>query len=232
MTVAELEALVWQQLDDDGTFYPETAVRDALNEGQRFFCLLTLCLETTATFTLPANTTFFHMRQTYPDWMLPRRVDNSDGKIVRPAKLSELDALDPGWQASTGAPKRYAALGFDFFALYQQPDEDDSLVITYAQAPAMMSLQTDTPQIPLSSHFALANYATSVLRQVEGGQEFQKVSGYFNDFLDEAQKVQKLVKAKNLDSRYERMPFEIDRMDRSKLLQFRLDLAPATRRSQ
>jgi hypothetical protein len=225
MTVSELETLVWQQLDDDGTFYPELAVRGALNEAQRFFCLLTLCLETTVTFPLPAATAFFHMRETYTDWLLPRRIESSAGKPLRPAKLSELDALDAQWQSSPGTPSRYAALGFDFLAIYQQPAAEDTLTITYSQAPVPLVNQTDLPQIPEASHFALANYATYAVRQVEGGQEFAKGLGCFSDFLDEAQRVQKLVKAKNLDARYERMPFELDRIDRSKLLKYRPELA-------
>ena len=69
-----------------------------------------------------------------------------------------------------------------------------------------------------TSRYALANYAVYALRQPEGAQEFSKFLPYLNDFLDEATAVQKLVKAKNLDAHYEKAPFELEGMDRSRLI--------------
>lgn len=217
MNLAQLETQVWTLLDDpQGVYYP--GVRGALNEAQRFFCLLTLCLEKTVSFPLTAGTTFYHARATYFDWLVPRRILNSLGQRMRPSKLGELDALSATWEATPGAPLRYSHTGLDFLAITPQPPVADTLAVTYAAAPPLLKNLTDTPVIPETSHFALANYAAYALRLPEGGQEFSKFLGYFNDFLDEAQRMQQLVRAKNLDTRYERMPFELERMDRSRLL--------------
>jgi len=218
MTTSSLQAAVWNLLDDDGTYYPAANVLGALNEAQRFFCLLTLCLEMTSSFPLTAGTAFYHMLPVFPDWLLPRRVLNSAGQRLRPGRLNVLDALYPNWTNSPGTPKRYAHLGFDLLAICQQPTENDVMLVTYAQAPAPLENPTDVPEIRENSHFALPNYAAYALRQPEGGQEFRKFLGYFNDFLDEAQAVQMLVKAKNVDAGYERPPFELERMDRSRLV--------------
>ena len=218
MNVAALEAQVWNLLDDDGTYYIEPSVRAALNEAQRFFCLITLSLEATASFPLNAGQPFYHALSVFPDWLAPRRILNSAGVRLRPGKLSDLDAVNTNWQATPGAPQRYSHSGLDFLAVYPQPAAADSLLVVYAQSPATLVTQADVPAILESSHFALANYAAYAVRQVEGGGEFAKFSGYFNDFLDEAQRVQKLVKAKNLDARYEKPPFELERMDRSRLI--------------
>ncbi len=220
MLVSTLEQLVWTKLDDDGTAYPAANVLSALNEAQRFFALLTLCLETTATFPLAAQTAFYLIDATVSNWLRPRRVLNSRGDRLRPASFSVLDALDTNWQFAPGLPARYAQRGFNLLAIYPQPPVADALTVTFAQSPAPLVNPTDATAIPEASAFALANYAAYALRQPEGGQEFQKFVGYFNDFLDEAQRVQALVKERNLDFGYERMPFELANFDRSSLLRW------------
>ena len=218
MNVAGLESTAWNLLDDNGTSYPEPVLLRALNEAQRLFCLMTLCLETTTTFTLTPNTAFYHMRAALTDWIKPRRIWNSNGQQVRAGTLSDLDAASPTWQTSSGPPVRYAHLGLDLLALYQQPAFADTLTITYAHAPALMVSPTDVPQIQENSHFALPNYAAYAVRQAEGAQEFSKFLGYFGDFLDEAQRVAALVRAKNKDLGYEMAPFELEHADRSRLV--------------
>ncbi len=202
-------------------------VTAALNEAQRFFVLLTLALETTATFTLPAygvdvTTPFYHMRSSYPDWLLPLRVTLLTGTRVRPTRIQDLDLFDSGWQTTTAtAPLRYAALGFDFMVVYPQVEEELAINITYAQAPVPLVSDTDVPQIPEEHHPDLVDYAVYRLRMKEGGQEFQKVLTYFNRFLDGAQAYGNYVRARNIGSGYDKEPFEMELFDRSKLIMLR-----------
>lgn len=217
MVAGDLEALAWDILDDDGTTYPSANVYAALNEAQRLFCLLTLCLETTASFSLTAGTVWYHVLTQLPDFLLPRRIVGSGGRC-RPATIAVLDSLDTRWRKSPGAPSRYCFNGLDLLGLYKQPASADTLTITYAQSPAALVNPGDVPEIRETSHFALANYAAYAVRQPEGGQEFSKFLPYLNEFLDEATAVQKLVETKNLDARYEKSPFELAGMDRSRLL--------------
>lgn len=216
MNVGQLQTLTLTKLSDNGTYYASTL--GTLNEAQRLFVLLTLCLETTANFPLAATQPFYHVLPTFTDFLLPRRVLNSAGQRLRPAKLSELDALDSGWQSTPGIPTRYAMVGLDLLAVYPQPVATDALTVTYARAPVLMTVSGNTPEIPARSHYSLSNYAAYASRLLEGGQEFAKFGGYFNDFLDEAQELQELMKARNLDLRYEKNPFELAGVDRSTLV--------------
>jgi hypothetical protein len=193
----------------------------AINEAQRFFVLLTLCLETTATFTLPGTgAAFFHMRSTYADWLLPLRVTLLNGTRVRPARIDDLDLLNSSWQnwPVQGPPARYVSLGFDFFVVYPQSVVSVPLGLTYARAPLRLNGPADTPEIPEEHHPDLADYATYRLRAKEGGQEFKKGLFYFNRFLDGAQKFGEYVRARNVGSGYDQMPFELALFDRSKLM--------------
>lgn len=205
-------------------YYPFPEVLSALNRGQRLLVLLTLCLEKTVTFAA-TGATFYSMRTYFQDWMLPLRVSTVAGARVRPARLAELDALDSGWQANAGVTTRYGALGFDFFVCY--PQSAMSLVVTYAQAPPAMVQTTDVPAIDEDYHPSLVDFAIPWLRMKEGGQEFQKSLVYLKRFFSEADRLAEYVRQRNVAARYDNLPFELRRLDRSKFMGIRPDLPSA-----
>lgn len=215
------------------TFYPQAEINSAINEAQRFFVLLTLALETTAAWAVPAFATngsvpFFHMLQYFTDWIVPLRITLASGAKVRPARQDEIAALDGQWWNSPGAPVRYAAQGADFLGLYQQPASiGTTLQVTYARAPVLLVNTTDVPEIPVPYHPLLIDYGVYRCRQVEGGQEFAKSLVYLDQFFEGAIQYAKFVRARNIGARYDKVPFELEKFDRSKLLKLRPDLPPA-----
>jgi hypothetical protein len=229
MTAQDLADRVQQRLDEDPAvvtpvYYPYTEVLSALNRAQRMFVLLTLCLETTVTFEANGST-FYNMRTYYPDWMLPLRISTAGGLRVRPRRLAELDALDSGWQSNGGPTSAYAALGFDFLAVYQQSTMP--LIVTYAQAPPALVQPSDVPAIDEEYHPALPDFAIPWLRLKEGAQEFQKAAVYLKRFFAEADKEAAYVRQRNMAARYDNLPFELRRLDRSRFLGIRPDLPSA-----
>ena len=229
MTAGDMVARCQQRLNEDPAvttpvYYPASEVLSALNRAQRMFVLLTLCLETTVTF-VATGATFYFMRTIFPDWMVPLRISTAAGARVRPTRLAELDALDSGWQANAGIAWRYAALGFDFLALYQQ--QSAPLTVTYARAPLGMVQLTDSPEINADYHPALIDFAIPWLRLKEGGQEFEKSLPYLKRFFAEAAREADYVRTRNLAARYDNLPFELRRLDRSKFLGIRPDLPSA-----
>lgn len=226
MTAGDLRARVERRLDEDtsggGRFYTAGEILGALNEGQRLFCLLTLCLERTGTLALSAGAAWYSMLAAFPAWLAPLRVRvaGSGGQKVRPATLQDLDALNPAWQAAEGTPSRYSQIGFDLLALSPHPaDVGVSLDVTYAACPTEMLSDGYTPEIPEEDHPALIDYSISRLRTKEGGQEFAKSLLYFDRFIEVAKKRGDYVRARAKAQRYDVLPFELDRFDRSQLLQ-------------
>jgi hypothetical protein len=202
------------------TFYPTLEIVAALNEASRLFCLLTLGLEVQAPWAVPANTTFFHMLSTFPDWIVPLRITTPAGAKVRPARLDELAALDSQWPASPGAPYRYASLGADLLALYGQPAAiGTTLNVVYARCPLTLAADTDIPETPAEYHPAYVGYAIYRCRQVEGGSEFQKALPLLDEFLTAAAQYAGYVRARNAGSGYDKSPFELAGFDRSRLIQ-------------
>jgi hypothetical protein len=223
MQLSDMSARVSQRLAEGSAaaFYPKAEIVAALNEALRLFSLLTLGLETTKAWNVPAATTFFHMLTYYPDWIVPLRLTDSAGAKVRPSRFGDLTSLDSGWISSPtpAGPYRYVAEGADFVAIYPQPMAIGQVInVTYARAPLALVSDTDVPEIPQEYHPRLVEYGVYRVRQVEGGQEFAKTLPMLGAFLDGAQNYADYVRARNKGSRYDAVPFELSSFDRSALM--------------
>lgn len=222
--LVEMQTRLSQRLNEGVSgpvFYPTSELTAALNEAQRFFCLLTLCLEQTSDWsvTYSANNPSHNMLTIFSDWITPLRIQTAGGAKVRPAEIEDLNALDSQWWTSTATPSRYAMRGMDFLLLYGHfAGAGNHLTATYARAPVALAGSTDVPEIRAPYHPALVSYGIYRLRQVEGGQEFAKVMSHLNDFLDAAHVEAEYVRARNVGSGYDRTPFELANFDRSLLL--------------
>lgn len=216
-----------RRLDDDQT-NPSTVspsidplspvppeVLAAINEGQEFAALLTLCLETTVTLTLTGGATFGSIRALFPDYLICLRLIGPSGRI-RPATLSDLDAANDQWQSTVGTPTRYLTKGFSFMAVSPQPAGDISASMTYARSPAQLTAD-DFPEMPEAYHASLIDYGCYRIRLKEGGQGLVRGVGYLNRFLDEMVTLGEFVRAKGRAARYDALPFELRTFDRSTL---------------
>lgn len=234
MQLQDLQARVSQRLDEAGgaTFYPTSEITAALNEGLRFFCILTLALETRASWSVPAyaangNSPWHHMLGYFSDWIVGLRIETPAGAKVRPARADDLASLDSGWWNEPGTPTRYVSTGVDLVGLWNQPaSAGTTLNVTYARSPITMANATDVPEIPEEYHPELINYGIYRLRQVEGGQEFEKTLPLLDGYLNAAQRHASYVRARNAGGRYDKLPFELESFDRSALLKLRRDLVP------
>jgi hypothetical protein len=210
-----MQAIVSQRLAEGAgaLFYPASEINAGLNEAQRVFVMLTLCIEKTAPWTIPADTTFTHMLTVFPDWIAPLRLVDADGAKIRPSRLSDLWALDSQWPGAKGAPERYAAMGSDLLALYRTPQGPTPVTVQYAGAPATMSAPIDVPGIPLQFHELLVKYAIPRTRMVEGGAEFTKTLPLDAEFMAAASDYAAYVRARNIAAGYDTLPPEIAGLD-------------------
>jgi hypothetical protein len=237
MQLSAMQGLVTQRLNEGSsgpTYYPTAEITAALNEGLRFFCLLTLGLEITAQWTIPAagpnvQNTFFRMLTVFPDWIVPLRITTLAGAKIRPARMEDLSCLDPQWITSVGTLGRYVALGADLVAIYQQPKAATVVNVTYAQAPVPLANAADTPATPAEYHPKYVDYAVYRMRQGEGAQEFSKALPFFASFMEGAKHYAAYVRSRNLGARYDKVPFELEKYDMSQLLKLRRDLMPERR---
>jgi hypothetical protein len=202
------------------TFYPGPEIDASINEANRLFCLLTLGLEVTASWTVPAATPFTCIFSLFPDLIAVLRITDSTGTKIRPATIADLNALDPNWISSSGAPTRYTWQGVDMIAVYPQPASIVTLQVTYARAPVPLVADTDVPEIPAEYHGLFVGYGVYRCRCVEGSQEAAKAMPYLASFMDGAKRYADFMLKRNLGARYDKVPFELGRYDRSKMLAF------------
>lgn len=228
MTLLEIRTRVLRRAGEDPiapVSYTAADADAAINEGLQFFGLLTLCVERTVSFPVPGSTGLHRMLLSYPDWLAPLRIAQA-GVKVKPSRIADLAALDLTWRLASGTVSRYAHLGFDLLALYKRPTAG-TLDIVYAACPATLAADGGVPEIPVEYHPLLASYALYRLRFDSGGQDFNAGLALLKEFLAGAAKLGAFVRTRSLGVRYDKLPFELEQADLSRLTSIRKDLLPA-----
>jgi hypothetical protein len=180
LTLFMLLERLYKNLDEDTNFpvyYPRDMAVFCLNWAQRLFCLLTLCLEKTVSFTLGANTAHYKISDQIPDFIVPLRV-SFNGVRVRPRKLGDLDRLGAWSRAlvtdggqTPATIKYYAQHGMDGLAIYPSLTGSGTLSITYAAIPPDLVANSDIPVIQPEQQVHLPDLATWLIRLPEGAIE-------------------------------------------------------------
>lgn len=224
MTGAELITDTQTRLGDDPTlpaetYYDRGEVLVGLNQVYRLMCFLTLCLETTVTYPLAGATPYSKMLTTYADWILPLRVRLTGGAKLRPNRAADLAALNASWPATVGTPERYSLQGMDLLLIYKQPAAETDLDIVYARTPVAIADSTVAPELQIQYHQNLIDGATTLLRVKEGAQEWQKTLPNWDRYWSACMKLGGIVRARNKEKGYDRLPVELARFDRSKLME-------------
>lgn len=218
-----LRTRVWEQLEDDGTYYTRDQVHYSLNFAQRFFALMTLCIEKTASFNLAGSTAYYTISGQIADFIVPLRA-SYNGVRVRPVRLGELAKLGT-WSTSTignpGVPTtvtKYAQQGFDQLAIYPQPPGSASLSLVYAAIPPDLSADSDVPVIPPENHQHLVDFAIWLLRLPEGGAEGTTLTkDYLDRFMGAVKQVAEWNRSRLKALAYDHSPVDADLTDLSRL---------------
>lgn len=227
MTVTQISNRILRRIDDDpsnpGSVTPDGGgdvppeILAAINEGMELAALLTLCFETTETFTLTAATPFFGVRASLTDYLCPLRIIGPAGRI-RPATLTNLDAENTAWQNTPGDPARYVALGFNFLAITPQPATTASASFTYARTSVPVTAGAQTPELAEEYHLDLVDYGVYKVRLKEGAQSLERGVKALNRFLDRMTMLGDFVRGKSRAAGYDTLPFELKLFDRARLV--------------
>jgi hypothetical protein len=209
--------MVWERLDDDGTYYTTAEVNHALNVGQRLWALLTLCIEHTFAFLGVSGQPFASdaplgaiapIQMSYLDSNEPVRVTSDT--------LHNFAARSTFWRTETGTPKRYAWSGWDLIAV--NPTISGNFLLTVAREPFAMTPLLDSPDIAGEQQIHLVDFAIAFLRLKEGGQEMANAMEYMKRFLDAAEKYSKFSASRTQGQGYDRvMPVDLAKYDRGRL---------------
>lgn len=218
ITVSRFKSLLWERLDDDGTYYTAAEVLHALNVMQRLFCLLTLCIERTVTFTLTNGVAFYEIDNQISDFLVPLRVSHS-GTRLRNETIHNMDLRDGAWRTRPGNPRRYAIEGVSpgILAITPRPASGShTLAFTYAAEPAALVLETDVPEIAPEQQPHLVDGAYWWLRLKEGGAEFAAAGQYLQRLLAATSKYASFTRARSRAQSYDSIPYDLATFDKSR----------------
>lgn len=223
MTRLELVRRVLETAGDaptGGHYSPASAVQ-VLDEAQRCFCFMTLCLEQISTLNLTANMPYYRWQVEFPDFIAPLRLRNNsaNGAKLIPATVNDLQALNTAWPLEPGTPKRYASSGCNWLSIHPRPSSGgSSLSVTYARSPLDLLADSQSPEIPDEYHMSLLDYAVPRLRASEGGQEWEMSMPSMKRFWADVAKMALYTRTRNRAARYDTMPPEQQFFDGSRLI--------------
>lgn len=192
-----------------------TEVLAAVNEGQEFASLLSLCLQKTVPFPLTAGVYFGTFLTAFPDYLCPLRLSIA-GTRLRPSTLADFDAENDSWQSTPGTPTRYTTIGFNLWAVNTAPPAVTANFI-YSHAPATMT-NASTPEIPEEYHQSLVRFAKYRVRIKEGAQGLQRGMQDLNRFLDDMTRLADCVRGRSKAAKFDTLPIELQLFDRSRLM--------------
>jgi hypothetical protein len=217
LMLGDLKGRVYEQLDDDGTYYTGNEVRHALNAAANLFAYLTLCKEKTASFSPNGGVCFHPVNLSLTDYIVPLRITTASGARIRPATIHELDGLSSSWRSVAGTPTRYIAMGYDIIGFTPQYAATTALRITYAATPTAMATDTDIADIPDEQQIHLVDYACWWLQLKIGGQELANAGDWLRRFVTAARKYGDFVRRRSYGQKYDAVPFDLASFDMGRL---------------
>lgn len=220
-------------LDDvPGVYWTPAEITHAINVAQRLWCLLTLCLERTVTYTLSTDgRAFYLISDQIDDYIVPLRI-TFNGVRLRSATIHSLDLRSRTWRVTPGDPTTFVQHGFDLLAITPQPTSGTpALTLTYAAEPAALVSDNDVPDIAPDQQIHLEQFAFYFCRLKEGSQELANAVPVLNEFLDAATKYASFTRARSRAQMYDSYPFDLASFDRSRW-EIKLRNQSVTKRSE
>jgi len=209
--------MIWERLDDDGTYYTTAEVIHALNVAERLWALLTLCIE--HNFSVQIGFAGESFTDAPLGTIVPLQVNYGNIPVpLKPETLHQFAARNSNWRnEAAGVPKRFAWAGWDLVAV-SPPPISPLVAAKVAREPFAMTIIQDTPGIEPEQQVHLVDFAIAFLRLKEGGQEMANAMEYMKRFLDAAEKYSRFNRSRTKGQVYDGVqPPDLSQWDRGRL---------------
>ena len=145
MNTSEVITRIKAELDDQGIFYTDQDVIDALQDTYEDLALKTSCIEKVVS--IPASTSpYCHIRSLVPDYYRPLGIFNKgQNEWITPSHYWQMRNYHSQWELQKGTPCKFAPIGFDYIAFYPHYNaaQSDGFEFYYAAvAPDLTSSST------------------------------------------------------------------------------------------
>ena len=153
---------------DDYNLVTRQQMIDFINDAQMDIASVTECLRGVETTTVSEGVRDYSFDA---DFLRVTKVVFDD-KTLGQATIAGLDALDEDWRDDEGTPTKYFMdESLTWLSLYPKPDSDadgKTLELHVIYKPAILSDDTDTPEIPTQYHSVIVDYVISQLKKIAG----------------------------------------------------------------
>lgn len=137
------------QTSDAGCLWKNAELIDWLNEAEGEAARRAYLLTSAFSISVVANTSSYALDSTL--WMIDRVRLNTAGTRLERTTRADLDDSRSNWEAATGTPRLFFAIGANL-TLYPTPIAADTLKVSGWIDPDAMSAYTDIPAIPEAYH--------------------------------------------------------------------------------
>lgn len=189
MNRTQIANSVQRNLDDlNANFYSlEDDIYPAIQDGYDLVAALCETIESSSPITFVSNKTFYDFKTLIPTYLRVFGIyNNNTNRWMEPATLMDLYKLRDDWECCAGEPYLFLPIDWRTVAIFPQPASAVGTMTVLFKATADTLGVNSSPEIPLSEHNALENYATSDL--LDQAQEFSKAMDHaklFNVSVDE-----------------------------------------------
>lgn len=183
VTLKTLRRLIYDRLENNGTWYSQVEVDDALNEGIAVTNVWTGLFQRTVTIYSIANRVIYDTPQ---EILMPIRIDY-EGKTLTPIGLQNMGLAYKDWMKQTTRQQgvtvgEWIALGISKFAMRPVDSYGGrAITVTGVYEPAELVNESDVIQLPQESD--IVDYAVHILQLPEGGTAFNQSMPIFESFL-------------------------------------------------
>lgn len=185
VTLADLEANVYSQLDNNSLFYTQAEVDRAINEAVRTLNLYTGYLQESASGgTTTANRTFYDV----PASILWPTAVYYNGRPLRKNSLGAIGMLRKEWMYDRGSVygpvANWIPIGIRKYAIHPACSIGSvALTVEGVAEPTTLVYATDVIEFPDEFSDTLTDLAVHVLPLKEGGKVFADAASAYEDFL-------------------------------------------------
>lgn len=187
-TLAQLQALFYEQVDGNQSFFLPDEATCILQEAFRVFNALTgfwrgrvdmgLLTAGQTWYTTPAGLSYIY------------RVEINEQPLGS-SSLYDLDYGQPSWESEQCAsnqefPQVFAPAGFNLFAIWPSSFDGTESLIVEGPTPAPVLTSASIVNLGQDELETILDYAGHVAQFKEGGQEFEASQLVFQEFLKEA----------------------------------------------
>ena len=205
MTRDDLAARVRFNLDDAGiTYFSANDINDSLQDAYDEVVALAGTIETAANLPFVSDTIYYDVLATITDYMRPIAVKNDVTDRFLDLVIAEnMNSFRLDWERGTGNSEVGAIIDHRWFAVFPHMITASGNMKFYYKASANTLSSATTPTIPTEHQTILEYYSTADL--LEQMEEIEQASKYWQDYLDELEKLKVYMLRRSISDRIAQM---------------------------